>query len=416
MTQAFYTGISGLQSNQTAIDVVADNLANISTVGYRGYEAEFTSLLENSIYGTANQEDGVGVGTQINSIKMNLESGTNMLSDNSTDISIMGDGWFGVIGNSETMYTRSGDFTFDANSDLVNASGEYVLGTMGGNIDADGNLTEVLDEIVLGDVESQTKLSFPKLLIYPTEPTTISEFTGNLGQEDAIRIMSSAVIDTQNNRNSLKLSFTKDTSYEGLGTKWITTATVQNKDGTLEYDTQTGATIFDERGAFSSTELDTIDNNGSLVKIDFGTGFDGLVSMGNSPISASSKSDGTIAGEIQGYDINQNGEVIATFSNGFQSSVGKIAIYHFINDNGLERASGSKFFESSNSGEPIFYKDEAGANITGANIANYSLESSNVDMNVGLTDLIILQRSYDANSKSITTADEMMQKALSMDA
>ena len=76
MTQAFYTGISGLQSNQTAIDVVADNLANISTVGYRGYEAEFTSLLENSIYGTANQEDGVGVGTQINSIKMNLESGT----------------------------------------------------------------------------------------------------------------------------------------------------------------------------------------------------------------------------------------------------------------------------------------------------------------------------------------------------
>jgi flagellar hook protein FlgE len=99
-----------------------------------------------------------------------------------------------------------------------------------------------------------------------------------------------------------------------------------------------------------------------------------------------------------------------------QSSVGKIALFHFQNDQGLERISGSRFQESSNSGTPIFFTDGSGQNIIGADVVNFKLEGSNYGMTGGLTELIVYQRAYDANSKSITTADEMMQKALNMDA
>jgi flagellar basal body rod protein FlgG len=89
-------------------------------------------------------------------------------------------------------------------------------------------------------------------------------------------------------------------------------------------------------------------------------------------------------------------------------------IFWFQGSNHIDLA--DEFEESSNSGAPLFFKDENGQNIIGTNIQNFKLEGSNVQMSYGLTDLIILQRAYDANSKSITTADQMMQKALNMDA
>ena len=105
---------------------------------------------------------------------------------------------------------------------------------------------------------------------------------------------------------------------------------------------------------------------------------------------------------------------IASFTNGIQSSVGKIAVYHFQNDQGLTRISGSNFSQSNNSGDAIFYTDTTGAYTSGSTITNSYLENSNVDMSKGLTELIIYQRSFDASSKLVTTADEMIQKALSM--
>jgi len=115
-----------------------------------------------------------------------------------------------------------------------------------------------------------------------------------------------------------------------------------------------------------------------------------------------------------GYNLNEDGQIIASFNNGKQSSVGQIAIYHFQNDQGLNRLSGTQFSASSNSGKAIFYKDAENNNIIGTRLTTHQLEDSNVDITSGLTDLIILQRSYEANAKSITTADEMIQKALNM--
>ena len=418
MTQAFYTGISGLKSNQSAIDITANNLANISTVGFRGYNAEFTTLFEKELVTSSSNSSSknlIGSGSRVNGSSMDTALGDVLLSDTNTDLAIVGNGWFGLAGESEALYTRAGNFTFDKESSLVTPDGHYVLGTMGGNI-KDGELTEILDEVILGDVAKQTALSFPKTLLHPPVPTTISKFYGNIGREDVPRSIGASAIDAQNNKNYINLSFTLTQPQVLPGTQWDLVATAKNLDGDIIYDTQNGQVKFDEQGGLISSSVNTINNNGVIVELDLGRDFDGVTSVSNSPISASSKSDGTIGGDLVGYEINENAEVLATFTNGYQSSVGKIAVYHFRNEQGLERITGTRFQESSNSGKAIFFKDATGQNVIGANVVNFKLEGSNYDMTHGLTELIILQRAYDASSKSITTADEMMQKALSMDA
>jgi len=418
MTQAFYTGISGLQAHQTAIDVLADNLANTSTPGFRGYTGEFASLFEQSVATPGNSpiDNTIGVGTRIDATVMDLNQGSLLLSDQSTDIAIDGDGWFGIEGNQDTLYTRAGNFTFDANNDLVTADDAFfVLGTRGNNIE-NGVLTSTITDLPLGDVASQEKLRFPKTLSYPAEPTSEANFFGNIGTGDEVTVISASAVDPQSNKNQLKLTFTKSAVQNALGTRWDIQAVTQSLDGNTIYDTRTGIVEFDERGAIASNSLTSIDNNGANVSINLGSDFTGITAIDNVPVSVSSSANGTIGGDLVGYDINPNAEVIATFTNGMQSSVGKIALFHFQNDQGLTRITGTRFQQSSNSGEALFFQDANGRNILGANVTNFKVEGSNVRLDVGLTQLIVLQRSYDANSKSITTADQMMQKALSMDA
>ena len=419
MTQAFYSGISGLQTFSSGIDIVTDNLSNINTVGFRGYNAEFSSLFEESINtgtGVGNTANSIGVGSRLQSTTLRQANGSLLLSDRSTDLAVDGNGWFGVKGAGDPIYTRAGNFTFDANSDLVTTDGYHVLGTMGANIGAGDVLTNVLDEVTLAGVESQEQLRFPKTLTFPPVATSNVKFFANLGVDPVERTISSAVIDAKSSKNQLKLSFTKDAIQTPPGSQWSVTATVTSPDNVTTYDTKTGSVVFNSAGALVSSTLTSIDNNGTPISIDLGTGFDGITSINRPVVSGSSLANGTIGGDLEGYAINQNAEVIATFTNGRQSSVGKIAVFHFRNEQGLERLSGTRFQESSNSGKAIFFKDATGQNVIGANVVNFKLEGSNYDMTSGLTELIILQRAYDASSKSITTADEMMQKALSMDA
>jgi len=417
MTQAFYTGLSGLKASSQAIDVITDNLANTSTVGFRGYSAEFANMFETAIntnVGQAPVESSIGVGTTVNAIVMDQSQGIFQKSASSTDLAILGDGWFGVQANNQDYYTRNGSFTFDENRDLVTQEGSFVLGTMGANI-VNGVLTNQLFEIPLTDVKAQEKLSFPKELYFPPTATTETIFSGNLNLKNDVAAVSAPVITADGTLNSLRLEFTKVDPVVPPGVQWNVVATTQSRDGSVVYDTKNGVVSFSENGALISSTLSSINNDGSPVNINLGTGYDGIISI-DAQDSLVSSANGFEDGNLLGYDINKNGEVIATFTNGRQSNVGQIALFHFQNDQGLERANGSKFLASANSGDPIFFKDSKGNNINGTDLINGQLEGSNVRLEVGLTDLIIMQRAYDSSSKLISTADQMLQKALQMDA
>ena len=418
MIQAYYTGINGVMTSSSGIDVVSDNLANVNTTGFRGSNYEFASIFNNALStsGEGSTSDSVGVGSRLQATPMMENSASYSITDRNTDLAIMGDGWFGIKNHDDISYTRDGAFGFDSDSYLVSNEGEYVLGTMGDNISDANILTKKVDNVPLSNVKQQTKLRFPKSLSYPSEPTTKANFSGNIGPISAgeVRVMSTEVVDGNDTTNRLLLEFQPTTTQPKSGSTWNIKATTSSKDGKSVYDTKTGVVTFDSTGALVSNTLTTIDNNATPVAINLGKNYDGIVSLDNTEISSSTSADGNVSGDLSGYNLNEDGQIIASFNNGKQSSVGQIAIYHFQNDQGLNRLSGTQFSASSNSGKAIFYKDAENNNIIGTRLTTHQLEDSNVDITSGLTDLIILQRSYEANAKSITTADEMIQKALNM--
>jgi len=432
MIQSIFAGISGIKSFQTGIDVLANNIANVNTVGFRGSTTEFSNLFEQQIASSSSTTSRqVGLGSQVSAISLDLQSGEFYQTENVTDLAITSaDGWFGVTGlKGDSFYTRAGNFHFDTYSKdglkgqpflpydepnkadirLTNADGFLVTGTLANNT-ANGVLNPVVGSLDLSTVAAQEPLVFPNELSYLVEPTTQADFLGNLGVENVPISVSAQVISPQSERNNLRLLFTQSTPQPASGISWDVVATTQTADGSTVYDTQTGVVTFGESGGLISSTLGTLDNNGAPITVNLGSGFTGLSSNAGPSVVSSSTTDGTLAGELTGYTINRNGEVIADFTNGRQSVVGKVAIYHFQNDQGLEAVTGNLFRTSDNSGKAIFYSQDNGSVLTG------TLENSNVALDTALTQLIIMQRSYDAAAKTISTADQLLQNALQMDA
>ena len=422
MLQSIYAGISGLQSFQTGIDVVSNNIANVNTVGFRGSSTEFSNLFDMEVASSsATTTRQLGLGTQVSAISLDLSAGEFYQTENTTDLAIIGDdGWFGLTGlGSDNYYTRAGNFNFEPyNSSatqtdlrLTNPEGLLVTGTLANNTN-NGVLSPVVDflDLDLGNVASQEPLSFPADLSFPVVPSTQADFFGNLGLEDVPQVISAPVISPKSDRNNLRLEFVQTTPQPASGISWDILATTQSADGSIIYDTQTGLATFDESGALLSSTLPPLNNDGAQVVANLGQGFSGLQSNSGPSVVTSSTVDGTLSGELTNYSVNRNGEVISTFTNGEQSVVGRVAIYHFQNDQGLEAVSGNSFRATDNSGKAIFYDTNNGELLSG------TLENSNVSLDTALTELIILQRSYDAASKTIVTGDEMLKNALNMGA
>jgi len=439
VNQAYYTGLSGVMSHQYGMDILSDNLANVNTVGFRGVNSEFADLFSEAVVsaGKTPTANDIGVGSRLQATSTMTQNGSLLGSERFNDLALGGNGWFGVVSGDKSYYTRAGNFTFDTlqktpgevNSSvarLTTAQGYFVTGTMLSNYAYDGGfdygnnetgaylINDPADDVAFADVNQQGPLELPTRLAYPVEPTTRAEFNGNLGGDNVTRSISADVISPANDINRLKLTFTQSAVQPATGIAWDVVATVTSNDGSTLYDTQAGQAIFDASGRLSSFTVPSVNNDGAAVAIDVGTGFDGLISINGAEFRGTASADGSTGGVLTKYGININGVISAEFSNGRQSAIGRVAVYHFQNDQGLERSGDTLFTQSSNSGNPMFWTDADGNAITGSAVYSGMLENSNVHLDAGLTDMIIMQRAYQANAKTITTVDEMIQKALSM--
>lgn len=442
MTQGYYAGISGLQTNQYGLDVIADNLANVSTTAYKSSTSEFADLFSKVITsGNTPTSNDIGYGTKLQATSFQFAQGSLMSSDRFNDLALEGNGWFGVTAKNQTSFTRDGSFSFDTyqkvpgdvNSStdrLVTADGKYVMGTMLTNFNYNAGfnygdqkingvtgayvITNPTNDVTLSGVNSQGQLEFPTRLAYPVEPTTQTTFFGNLGITNETRTISADVISAKNEINRLKLTFTKSAVQPPNGVSWDVAATVTSNDGSKVYDTKNGQAVFGASGELSSFNVTSMNNDGTAVAVDLGTAYSGVISIDGVGVSGSSRSNGISGGTLTKYGINPNGVIVADFSNGRQSAIGRLAVYHFRNDQGLNRDGGTYYTESPDSGKPLFWTDKSGNAITGATVRSSFLEASNARADVGLTDMIVTQRAYQANAKTITTVDEMIQKALQM--
>ncbi|MDX1808721.1 MAG: flagellar hook-basal body complex protein [Sulfurospirillaceae bacterium] len=249
---------------------------------------------------------------------------------------------------------------------------------------------------------------------------------------------SSTVISPSGENHTLDLTFTKRVPQQSTGTTWDALVQIlgpsQTYDPNVTYntntykvdttakkiypilDSQTGVLQFTSAGQLTSSTVPTLSNGGVPLTLDLGTPgtYTGLVSSANLSSTKNEQHNGYTQGFLKDYGMDGNGNVVAEFTNGRSVPIAKVAVYHFRNAQGLDKVGGNLFAASQNSGNPIFYKDSNGNSILGTQISSNKLEGSNVNTTTALTELIIMQKAFDASAKSITTSDQLIQNAINM--
>lgn len=425
--RAMYSGVSGLRAEGEALGVVGDNIANVNTVGFKAQRAIFQDVLGHSILaGTASSLPGSGVA--VGDIQVMFTQGSLANTGIATDLALNGDGFFVVQGTTDgvtgNFYTRAGQFVLDKDGYLVNPNGLQVQGYAA---NGDGTF-----QASISSVRAPTAALPPRA----TESATI---TANLDSSSEVPLLA---WDDQDPANTSNFSTTM-TVYDSLGNAHALDVYFRKTaDGTWDWhalvsgdetnppapDTNvevgTGTLTFTTDGALDSVSSNTVTmdfagaTGAQAVTLDFGTsiadggtGLEGMTQF-SSPSNVSSQSqDGYASGDFSGISIDGQGVVMGLYTNGQKLALAQLAVAKFRSNDGLGRAGESLFIDTRESGPAALGTAASGGR--GA-VSSGAVETSNVDLAEEFVGLIQHQRSFSANSKTITTADEMLQELINI--
>jgi len=422
---AMNSGVSGLRAESEAISVVGDNIANVNTTGFKSQRVIFQDVLGHSILaGTASALPGSGV--KVGDIQQLFTQGSLSNTGVATDLALSGDGFFtvkgavdGLVGN---FYTRAGTFNIDKDGFMVNPSGLQVQGYMA---NPDGTFEASI---------SSLKVPTAALPAHATENATV---VANLDASEAVPATAWDVLDPANTSNfsttltmydSLGAGHTVDVYFEKTAAgawNWHGVTDGADVGGTAGVNTEiaTGTLTFDNTGKLTgvtgNTGVAVTFTNAAAQTIDFnfgtpssaGTGLDGITQFASPENVSSQSQDGYSSGDFSGVAVDGQGVVTGLYTNGQQLAVGQLAIAKFRSNDGLGRAGQNLWIETRDSGTAAF--GTAGSGGRGA-VSAGALEGSNVDLAEEFVGLIQHQRSFSANSKTITTADEMLQELINI--
>ncbi len=457
--RSMYSAVSGLRIHQGKMDTIGNNIANVNTVGFKKGQVSFQEVFSQVTRGASAPQGGkggtnpqqIGMGASVGSISTVHTNGPGQRTDNPTDLMIGGEGFFVVsddTGFNNKFYTRAGNLTLDRDGNLVTADGFKVLGYAA---DEEGNIQSDVTNIRIN--KSETKA--------PTATDKIN-FEGNLNSNGDGGKFDTTIQDSLG--NSYKITFELQ-----KGEK--------DEDGNVQWDLSVARFTDLATGNYTETDLDgliditdglTFDSNGKLTHIGDaeigGDGFSDSISInaeglnginfthtkdqkpGEDPTLTDISPSGTFnnitlfdpddpdsikyitqyanetdltpkaktgntSGVLEGFTIDATGTVTGVFTNGERKSLGQIMLAKFDNPMGLQKMGGNFFLDTRNSGEPQFGK----ANTSGfGGIEGGTLEMSNVDISLEFTEMITTQRGFQANSRIITTSDEMLQELVNM--
>jgi flagellar hook protein FlgE len=394
MLRSLFSGISGLRAHQQMMDVTGNNIANVNTTGYKSSQTVFQDTLSqmvNAAGAPQNQSGGtnpaqVGLGVRLASINANFGQGAAQTTGKSSDLMIQGDGFFVVKSGGEALYTRAGSFTFDANGSLTTPTGQIVQGWSA----TDG---EVNTSGAPGNIKLPIGISLSPTV---TENVTL---TGNFSNEAPIgttKEIPIKVYDEAGAANSMITTFQKTDA---------TTWTITLPDGS------TTPISFVNGKAVGEPDPDTGLDSGKITVGPYDFDIHDLTQFSGSTEARVSNSDGSGAGVLSSYTVSNTGQIVGVFSNGLKQSLGQVALANFNNVNGLEKIGDSMFRSTVNSG--LAQVGSAGSAGLGL-ITSGALEMSNVDLAQEFTNLVIAQRGFQANSRIITTSDEILQELVNL--
>jgi len=415
---SLYTGASGLTAHSQAINVVGDNIANVSTVGYKSGNANFNDVLgQRNLRGQA-----MGAGVEMGGVNQSFGQGSFMSTGGSLDYSIQGDGFFMLSGALDGVqgdyYTRDGRFSLDNEGFVVNQHG---LRVQGYDLDANGAVQGAPADIALGqtippvptsslglELNLESNDETPGVAFNPADPEGTADWSTSVD-----------VYDSLGNAHAVQLFFTNN---GGGAWEWhamvdggeLTGGTAgtltEIADGNLGFtsdgylDTETiNTNTASFLGASGPQTLDF--DFGDAITTDGGTGMEGTTQYGSPTTINQITQDGSAPGELLDVITAEDGTISGVYSNGQTEPLAKVATAMFQAPDGLFRANDQLWTATQDSGQALV--GEPGTGGRGA-IAQGALEGSNVDLGKELVTLIAYQRAFQANSRTITTADEML--------
>ncbi|HOB08016.1 MAG TPA: flagellar hook protein FlgE [Limnochordia bacterium] len=412
MMRSLFAGVSGLQNHQVRMDVIGNNIANVNTVGFKYSRATFKEALSQTLAAASAPQGNrggvnaqqVGLGSRLGSIDVIHTQGGTQSSSSETDLAIEGNGFFILVDGDKRYYTRAGMFEFDGTGTLTSKlNGLPVLGYLP---DATGNISSNTTQLMKIQITEDVRSITP-------QATTEVVLSGNISSalndgESVVRI--ATVYDVNGDTHRVLITFTKT----GLN-NWSWTARLETDDpsesrgdGTIE---------FNDNGTISAGHTGTVTiPAGALPLVEstdlvFTLDFNGVRQFADETSVAVLRQDGLPKGELDGISIDRSGTLIGSYSNGLIKELGRIALARFENPPGLLKVGDTMFAESVNSGDAVI--GMANTSGLGAIMSN-SLEMSNVDLSNEFTEMIITQRGFQANSRIITSADEMLQELVNL--
>jgi flagellar hook protein FlgE len=404
MFQAMFSSISSIKAHQVRMGVVGNNIANINTTGFKSGRVNFQEMLSQTLRGASRPMEGgvggtnpmqIGLGTQVGSIDTILEQGSLQATNRVTDLAIQGNGFFVVSNGNRVVFTRDGNFDIDANGTLVHkATGEKLVGWMP---NADGNID------VTEPLGPRSVIIIPVGKTVAGQATTSALFKGNLALDGTSWTTSVMVYDAVGASHELRIQFVRAT-----GSTWDVQYSVDN--GAMS---SVGTVEFDANGRIRSGASQTVTfapSNGSpdvTITLDLSRLSQLATNSTVEPISQNGYPPGT----LEQLTVSPDGIINGVFSNGLNLPIARVALAVFNNPGGLERAGNNLFRESVNSGVANIGTAQTGGR---GSISSGYLEMSNADIGNEFTNLIVTQRGFQANTRIVSTVDEMLQDVLQM--
>jgi flagellar hook protein FlgE len=404
---SFSAALSGLQADTIALNTIGNNLANLNTTAFKGQDTTFEDLFYQQIGSSgSNNPLQVGAGTKVSGTAINFLQGSILPTGNSTDVALSGDGFFVVQQGGVQSLTRAGNFQLSQSGDLMTVDGARVMGygTSNGVVNMNAGLAP---------------------LNIPVGTTEAAQATQNVAI--AANLDASAAVGTQ--------FTTPVTVYDSLGTSHSLTVTY-TKTGANTWDYAMAIPAGDASGApVNNTGTLTFNSSGQLVSpagnvtgIQFPGLTDGASNLtfdwnlyggGAATISQSAGAsttsgtlqDGFASGTFQSFSVDTNGVITAAFSNGHTATVGQLAVARVTNMQGLVMTGNNNYVTTAASGTATIGVAGTGGRGT---IEDSALEQSNVDISTEFSKLIVAQRAFEANSKTITTFDSLTQTTIGM--
>ncbi len=413
-----YSGISAIEAQQTSMDVIGNNIANVNTTAYKSGRVTFEDQLSQTIQGASSpsKNDGgtnpqqVGLGVRVSAIATVMAQGGLQATARPTDMAIQGNGYF-MLGNTNgtgVSYTRDGSFTLDSDGSLVNASsGANVLGW---KADLNGKIDTTQQ------ISSSSKLSIPVGGLTAVQPTSNMAFGGNLSAESTPYVPAAGgtpasgtapynrtikVYDSLGEPANVTLSFTR----AAAANTWDWSASGDAGaagSGTITFDA-TGK----QTAATGSVTLSPTD--GATASQPIAPDFSSVTQIAGASSAAPTSQNGFAPGTLQSFAVDDTGAISGVFNNGLTRVLGQMALADFPNNAGLQRQGGNMYTTSINSGLPTI--GTALSSSLGKISTGY-LEQSNVDLSNEFTSMIVTQRGFQANTKIITTVDQLLDDVI----